>query len=900
MSESDLLNERITEIFEEARVPFEKGEVEKARKLYGKALKLGERSLDAVDAVTHIAVREALARCFNELRRFEEASTCDRESLDLCLGKWKEEIGRDDEFTVTIRSNLARRLAHHKPSALAEAIALHRKNIKSLERSPDSGDLLAEQHSLAFTLAKLGKDPSKKVECLTEAAKLYDRVTSARTDASEDPKKDPLVIEARHNHACVLLDLGKLEKAERRFRKNQDIIEKMSPAEKEALGPVRDTDEGLAACVAAIAKRKAAAESLRILNEAQEACVSSNTAAKENSVGVEHEDGPVGKAKQDPASSVTEMPSLEPQDPHDESNEIAILNSQAIITVNIVETSCSTANVGSSNVPDSELEPGHSAEDSGRDDATQDDIKGSDESPESAWVPGSIPEQAADNIDPLDALVPASQVEGSEPPAHIVDAQASQGIAESAGHVQDQTVQSTDNFIGPCEGLAGEDSMEDGSLAIQPASLQSLGFLGVGSVFNRVFRHAKSAQTLTESDAPFLSGTSPSCVRPKSATGEPTHWDAVAEPVAHTEQQPTTVASEASGSGRLFADPASAHHADEWFDKLRRFTRNLLHYDDPVRILLRERIRVAVIDSGVHRTDDGSSMRPDLVKSYQSLCAYKDFTGGAQDWTDSDPDCHGTNCASVLLQTAPHAELLIANVVAPCAHATAGPRKRPEVSAEHTAAAMAWALDQEVDIISMSFGFEHWHEEIDMQLHRAREAHVLVFAAPSNDGLYAEVGTEGAYPARALTVFGFCSSNGTGVGSGFNPPRAEDRANFMILGEGVGIRGNGTEQQRLTGNSFATPIAAGTAALVLDFVRMYRCSLDAKRRDLDFKRHEVMTAVFKMMSGGRETGTQGGDYYIVIPWRVLTIRLWRVREDVLRELEACTRAFRPFPAIPPP
>lgn len=115
---------------------------------------------------------------------------------------------------------------------------------------------------------------------------------------------------------------------------------------------------------------------------------------------------------------------------------------------------------------------------------------------------------------------------------------------------------------------------------------------------------------------------------------------------------------------------------------------------------------------------------------------YKDFAGGDSSYTDSSSSLHGTWCASLLMQMAPHAEFYIANVV------------KPGIKGQepgHVAAAIAWAIHNEVDIISMSFGWASGKPEVDTQIDLARQKGILLFAAASNNSDFTP--EHGMYPA---------------------------------------------------------------------------------------------------------------------------------------------------------
>lgn len=300
--------------------------------------------------------------------------------------------------------------------------------------------------------------------------------------------------------------------------------------------------------------------------------------------------------------------------------------------------------------------------------------------------------------------------------------------------------------------------------------------------------------------------------------------------------------------------------ADQWFAELQEHAHALLNYDNKSLIPIRRRVRVAIIDSGIDLPAKVSERRADVQRHRDSLHRYKNFTPETSSWSDSSPSFHGTNCASILLQVAPHAELYIANVVR---KSTGTP------SPSSVSAALEWALEKKVDIVSMSLGFDQMHEDISKQINLARLKGVLIFAAASNDGPNAP--DWGAFPAWLSNVFCINSADSSGAKSWFNPRNTDEKLNFMFIGEEIGILSeDGTlvaDLPRLTGTSFATPIAAGTAALVLDLVRMQKIETASPKVEPCLKTYEGMSAVFKMMSS--PPTAFGAEFYNVRPWRLL-------------------------------
>jgi subtilisin family serine protease len=118
----------------------------------------------------------------------------------------------------------------------------------------------------------------------------------------------------------------------------------------------------------------------------------------------------------------------------------------------------------------------------------------------------------------------------------------------------------------------------------------------------------------------------------------------------------------------------------------------------------------------------------------------------------------------------------------------------------------------------MSLDFTHTPKPVEEAIHLAAGKMVLMFAAASNNGANGTIAR--SYRARdSSSVFGIYSTDFNGRSSTFDPPPAELDYNFSTLGENISSVWTGNAEFSLTGTSVSTPIAAATAALVLEFIR---------------------------------------------------------------------------------
>lgn len=298
--------------------------------------------------------------------------------------------------------------------------------------------------------------------------------------------------------------------------------------------------------------------------------------------------------------------------------------------------------------------------------------------------------------------------------------------------------------------------------------------------------------------------------------------------------------------------------ADRWFKKLDKFTDTLIrNYANSEY----EKVRIAVLDTGVEKS--ARRHTPDFIRQCgQQIKGGRSFLGENNEdvpW-NKDMNGHGTHVTGLLLRVAPRAEIYVARILKGW-ESTIDPKNVEE--------ALKWAIDEwKVDIITMSFGFDKYHAGVEAQLNRASAEHILVFAAASNDGVSKSVNV--AWPAREKTVFCVFSATGEGKNSSFNPPPIRG-LNFATLGEEVESdwpihllsdqeKEEGISTARKSGTSFATPITAAIAALVLEFARQPPLS-DTPEVARQLKKLDRMEEVLERMSEQNV-----GRYHYVYPW----------------------------------
>ncbi|KAK4076881.1 hypothetical protein Purlil1_12536 [Purpureocillium lilacinum] len=262
----------------------------------------------------------------------------------------------------------------------------------------------------------------------------------------------------------------------------------------------------------------------------------------------------------------------------------------------------------------------------------------------------------------------------------------------------------------------------------------------------------------------------------------------------------------------LEPDKDRSKASDSWIKNVKNIIDDrigkLAHLSSP------RRVKVALLDTGIdlkHAYFDGE-YPCGRIKSVRS---WVDGKEGAEEQQGGDESGHGTFIASLLLSLGPNVDLYVARV--------SKSRSFRKGTAMNVANALYYAQETwDVDIITMSFGFPQGIVEIEKQITRItqREKNILMFAAASNDGR----NRSRMYPARNRSVFAIHSTNGKGIKSDFNPPPEMDQ-NLSILGEYIESAWLTSEvsngcTRRLSGTSFATPIAVCLSVFLLTYVPM--------------------------------------------------------------------------------
>jgi hypothetical protein len=233
-------------------------------------------------------------------------------------------------------------------------------------------------------------------------------------------------------------------------------------------------------------------------------------------------------------------------------------------------------------------------------------------------------------------------------------------------------------------------------------------------------------------------------------------------------------------------------------------------------------VTVALIDSGVN------GQVSDLAGS---VTTGRDFSGVGTPSTDPDWGVHGTWMASLIaghghapgddsgiMGVAPAARILSIRAVTDQGdpgyrHYQHEPQARVQ---RHLAAAINYATEKRVGVISMSLGYQGASRPVRIAISRALARGIVVVASSGNSGSATASSQHGnapySFPADYPGVLGVGAVDQTGLPAGFS----SDNLSVQVAAPGVRVPAQGRDGQYwlVSGTSPACALTAGVAALI--------------------------------------------------------------------------------------
>ncbi|KAK7917298.1 peptidase S8/S53 domain-containing protein [Apiospora marii] len=259
-------------------------------------------------------------------------------------------------------------------------------------------------------------------------------------------------------------------------------------------------------------------------------------------------------------------------------------------------------------------------------------------------------------------------------------------------------------------------------------------------------------------------------------------------------------------------DSQNCEHAIQARSFFQEYDRYLSDYRDPKTNTQRAepRIRIVLIDTGIDKEDstimglirgikDERKLQGSPAQDRDPIKHIQSFMGDS----GLDTCSHGTYNASLLLKLAPDADIYIAKVSSDMSFEDKAP----------IAKAIDWALSIEANIINMSFGMSTPDTDVEKAIQRA-DGKAIMLAAASNYG----ANRRRTFPASDLRVIGIHATSGNGARGSINPSFRDEHDRFGTLGLGLEFSWQGQPPVFKSGTSYASPVAAATAANWLEWL----------------------------------------------------------------------------------
>jgi hypothetical protein len=289
--------------------------------------------------------------------------------------------------------------------------------------------------------------------------------------------------------------------------------------------------------------------------------------------------------------------------------------------------------------------------------------------------------------------------------------------------------------------------------------------------------------------------------------------------------------------------------ADKWFKNLETITLPIFMRQENTRARIGpppKEVRIAILDSGI---DSRFHFRDRVYKRSKNF-----ISGESEHNYNKGETGHGTAVAYQVARVCPNAKLYIARVAK---RNDDGGKPVPDKQA--IVKALQWASREEVDIIIMSFGWETQDDGdgVEDELDNIKnKKSILMFAASTNDGALGKM----LFPARHCGVIAVDAFDGFGkeLPTTGTPDSDWKRERFAAPGRYLSAGGD----KRVTGSSYACPIVAGIAGLVIEACRreMPRPEASVYKR---LETREAMESILKLLS------TPKGDFNFLTPWEML-------------------------------
>lgn len=270
-------------------------------------------------------------------------------------------------------------------------------------------------------------------------------------------------------------------------------------------------------------------------------------------------------------------------------------------------------------------------------------------------------------------------------------------------------------------------------------------------------------------------------------------------------------------------------------------------------------IKIAVLDTGI------SLPHPDLNITPSTNC--NDITDSETYYRDIDKDAHGTHCTGIIKSSnngfgitgiAYDSDVFICKI-----------SKDIDVNSglidddiSYVEMGIKWAIERNVDIISISKGFYSDYKKIQPIIKDAFENKNILFVCAGGNNIGTKIYSEIFYPA----FYDECLSVGAIDQERKISPTSITSGRLKLLAPGIDILSTSSNNgyKKLSGSSQATPFIAGVAALTIQYLKekqkkynakgIYELIIDASDPIKDYSYKIINpTNIFKLIDNGKKT-----------------------------------------------
>lgn len=242
----------------------------------------------------------------------------------------------------------------------------------------------------------------------------------------------------------------------------------------------------------------------------------------------------------------------------------------------------------------------------------------------------------------------------------------------------------------------------------------------------------------------------------------------------------------------LIIDQSAFNNKEEQSkDKIENWALDYVGFDSQYET---EPVKVAILDSGINKNH----------KEFKGL-TFKEFNAVEPGRKIEDDFGHGTPIAGIIAARGVNTTGIIQNVII---YDVKVLNEKGEGKIESVVKGIEWSINQDVDIINISFGFSSDKEELRTAIKKAVDNKIIITAAAGNT-----LGLTVDYPANYDNVL---SISAIDENLQLDPHSATGKIDYAAPGVDIMSTNNEGDYSTFSGTSFATAYATGAIAAILN------------------------------------------------------------------------------------